>query len=128
MLNFREAGVSKAMDSVTAMTVKSALNPVLWLCGIITLPVICIASFLSSPPFWLILFGATPILLAVIGFLYLLFFDRDRLQSENYQIRKQSLELIEQKDDLQPAYANTIEAIANPDWTALPNEKSEVGK
>ena len=50
---------------------------------------------------------------------------RDKLQSESYQLRKQGLELIEEKGDLRVIDAATIEAIANPDFPALPRNTSE---
>ena len=46
--------------------------------------------------------------------LVLLAFDRDKLQSEDYQIRKQSLELIQEKGDPVPVRATSIDAITNP--------------
>ena len=121
-MTLRDAIVSRAMDSASALTVRSALNPALWLCGIVTIPSIIIASILPNPPVWLIAVACAPVGITSLGFLFLLFFDRDRLQSENYQIRKQSLELIEQKGDLRPIEATTIEVIANPDYRALQNE------
>lgn len=84
------------------------------------MPCVAAALFVSSTPSWLIVLAFTPVTLAAVGFLFLLIFDRDRLQSENYQIRKQTLELIEQKGDLEPIDATTIEVIANPEYRALP--------
>jgi len=55
-----------------------------------------------------------PVAAAIIGFFFLLLFDRDKLQSESYQIRKRELEIIEQKG--QPAIpAIEVEVIANPE-------------
>ena len=60
----------------------------------------------------------SPYFLAVsvptIGFFVLLFVDRDKLQSEDYQIRKQSLELIQEKGEPVPVDAKSIETIALP--------------
>ena len=116
---------SRIMATVSALKVSSALNPILWLCGIVTVPSIIIATFMSIPPWWLIALALTPVVLAAVGFLFLLIFDRARLQSENYQIRKQTLDLIEQKGDLGPILATTIEVIANPDYRALPPPNRE---
>lgn len=79
------------------------------------------AAFIGSPPWWLIALAVTPVAMTAVGFIYLLLFDRDRLQSENFQIRKQTLELIEEKGDLAPIEASTIEVIANPDYQRLPS-------
>jgi hypothetical protein len=107
------------MASASGLTVRSALNPALWMCGIVSVPSACIAALVPEPRWWLIALAVTPVAMTTIGFLYLLLFDRDRLQSENYQIRKQTLELIEQKGDLAPIEATTIEVIANPDFPRL---------
>lgn len=63
---------------------------------------------------WLGAFAALPLLCALFGFIYLLLYDRDKLQSEEYQIRKQAIELIEQKGDLGPRILNVVDTIANP--------------
>ena len=96
-------------QTVGKLRVKSALNPILWLCGIVVVPVLI---FL-------------PVSVAVLGFLVLLVFDRDKLQSEDFQIRKQSLELIQEKGDPVPINATSIDAIANPGRPQL--DKNDVG-
>jgi hypothetical protein len=63
---------------------------------------------------WLVVLACSPVAAAIFGFLFLLFFDRDKLQSEDYQIRKRSLELIEQKGDTHSIDAATVEVIAGP--------------
>jgi len=60
--------------------------------------------------------------LIVFGFLFLLLFDRDKLQSEDYQIRKQSLELIQEKGQEFPISTTSIEAITNPEIKKLPSD------
>lgn len=75
-------------------------------------------------PLWIILLVVSPVCVAIIAFSYLLFFDRDRLQSEDYQIRKQSLELIQEKGEPFPVNAPTIEAISNPEPPRLPDPAS----
>ena len=58
-----------------------------------------------------------PVAAAIVGFLFLLIFDRDKLQSEDYQLRKRSLELIEQKGDPRPVDADSVEVVQG---TAVP--------
>jgi hypothetical protein len=123
-MGLRDTIISRAMGSVSALNVRSALNPALWLCGIVTIPALVASPWFANVPDWLIVIAFIPVTVASLGFIFLLLFDRDKLQSENFQIRKQSLELIEQKGDLRPIDATTIEAIANPDYPALPSEKS----
>jgi hypothetical protein len=63
----------------------------------------------------------------VIGFLFLLIVDRDKLQSEDYQIRKKSLEIIQEKGDVLPLSATSIDAISNPRKPLLHFEDSKEG-
>lgn len=99
------------------LRVRSALNPILWLCGIISIPALVAASRLSDPQPWIIAMACAPVGAAIFGFLFLLIFDRDKLQSEDYQIRKRQLDLIEQKGDLSPMLINPEGApgISKPD-------------
>ena len=124
-MSLRDTIVTKAVEAVERLTVRSALNPILWLCGLVTIPSILVASYMASVPTWLVLLACSPVAVALFGFLFLLFVDRDKLQSESYQLRKQGLELIEEKGDLRVIDAATIEAIANPDFPALPRSTSE---
>lgn len=107
------------------VSVKSALNPILWLCGIISFPLLSVAAYQGNPSLWLIVIGAAPVGVAIVGYLFLLLFDRDRLQSEDYQLRKQSLELIQEKGQPFPISAPSIESISNPRHTIrLPGDKN----
>ncbi len=110
-------------QSFGKLRIKSALNPILWLCGIVVIPSIWMASRQEGGlPVWLIVLIFLPVSVAVLGFLVLLFFDRDKLQSEDYQIRKQSLELIQEKGDPVPVRATSIDAITNPGRPRLDNK------
>ena len=78
---------------------------------------------LSPPPTWLVFLTCTPVAAAVLGFFFLLVFDRDKLQSEDFQIRMKSLELIQQKGDSFPISVTSIEAISNPVLPSLPSAR-----
>jgi len=106
------------------LRVRSALNPALWLCAIVTIPLVVIIAQLTTPPIWLIFTAIVPVGAAVFGFLFLLIFDRDKLQSEDYQIRKRSLELIQEKGQRFAISAPSIEAISNPRFKELPSGDS----
>jgi hypothetical protein len=93
----RLALIGRLVQAGGRLKVRSALNPILWLCAIVSGPALIIALFRSPPPTWFIVAIFLPISAAVFGFIFLLLFDRDKLQSEEYQLRKRSLELIEQK-------------------------------
>ena len=107
---------AKAVESGGKLKVRSALNPILWLCGIITVPALFAAIYINPAPSWLIVLIFIPVSVAMLGFLFLLIFDRDKLQSEEYQIQKRSLELIEQKGDSAPLMidATKLNVIAKP--------------
>ena len=96
-MSIREAIVTRVMEAGGRLRVRSALNPILWLCGIISAPAIISCAVIGQPPTWLIVLAGAPIGTAIIGFLFLLLFDRDKLQSEEYQIKKLQLEIIEEK-------------------------------
>lgn len=103
----------RAIESGGRLRVQSALNPVLWLCGLITTPSVLVLAFSKAPPVWLIWLIIAPVAVAIFGFLFLLFFDRDKLQSEDYQLKKRSLELIEQKGMSGPIIDDAV-AIVSP--------------
>ena len=108
----RESLITKVMDTGGRLRVRSALNPVLWLCAIVTVPCVMTYSWSADKPVWLAVLAFAPVAVALFGFLKLLFTDADKLQSEEYQIRKQSLELIQQKGD--PTAIDAISAVLIP--------------
>lgn len=112
--------IGKTLSDIAGkVRVRSALNPVLWICAIVTVPGMFIVSQRKDvvPIWWVVIL--VPVSLFTIGFLFLLFFDRDKLQSEEYQIRKQSLELIQEKGKTFPVDAPSIEKIANPERSRI---------
>lgn len=85
------------MEAGGRLKVRSALNPILWLCGIITMPGLIVCGVMRQPPNWLLALSFAPVITAILGFFFLLLFDRDKLQSEEYQIKKLQIEMIEEK-------------------------------
>ncbi|HKU73595.1 MAG TPA: hypothetical protein VJR02_06730 [Pyrinomonadaceae bacterium] len=77
--------------------VRSGLNPMLWLCAIITMPSLVVYGLKDDPSDWLLVFAFAPEATAIFGFLFFLLFDRPYLQSEQFQIRKMEIEMIEEK-------------------------------
>lgn len=116
---------SKAVEAGGRLTVKSALNPILWLCGIITIPTLIAGVLYPELSTWIVAIGCAPVVVALFGFLFLLFFDRDKLQSEDYQIKKRTIELSQQKGDPYPLEINPKAAISNPDFPPLEHENEE---
>jgi hypothetical protein len=106
--------VRRVMEAGGRLRVRSALNPILWLSAIISVPSLVCLSWMETVPTWLIGLTCAPVATAILGFLFLLFFDRDKLQSEDYQLRKRSLELAEQKGDDKPVPVDYLEVIETP--------------
>ena len=101
------------------------MNPLLWICGLVATPS-AIAVSVSTNPSWVSIALATvPVAVALLAYVYFMFKHPDRLQSEGYQLRKQALELIEEKGSLAIIEASSIEVISNPDLPALAAPKKE---
>jgi hypothetical protein len=108
------------------LNVRSAVNPCLWLCGIISVPAIGSACVLTGPPQVAALgIAAFPLLIFSIGFIYFMLRDPDKLQSESYQIQKRALELISQKGRSIRISPTSIEAITNPAYKEIADRDSE---
>lgn len=122
-MNLHETVVSKATEAGGRLRVRSALNPILWLCAIIGIPSIVSLSWAPQQTpivgYLLICVVAT----AVLGFLFLLVFDRDKLQSEEFQLRKQTLEMMESKGDKSALPISVVDVIANPDYPRSLDDK-----
>ena len=99
--DLREQITRRMGDVGGRLRVKSALNPVLWLCAVVTVPAIGFASYANEGS-WLVVclvvIAFLPLVYAGIGFVVFLLRDPDKLQSEDYQIRMRTLELIAEKD------------------------------
>jgi hypothetical protein len=129
VLSLTETIAKRIADAGGRLRVRSALNPALWLCAIVTVPLVWLASSIpGGPPTWLVVLAYGPVVLATVGFLFLLFFDRNKLQSEDFQIRMRSLELIEQKGGRIAIQATSIEAISNPELPKLPASSGSDGE
>lgn len=114
-MDLKNTVASKAVEAGGRLRVKSALNPILWLCAIVTVPgFVYMAVSGEEVPTLLQLVIVSPVIFALLGFSFLMVCDRDKLQSEDYQIRKQTLELVQEKGDEFPTIAHTLEAISNP--------------
>lgn len=113
-----------AEHAVGRLKVSTALNSVLWLCGIICPLGMLTACYVQG---WVQIAILTltflPILLFATGFLYFLLRDPDKLRSEDFEIRKQALELIEEKGGKIPMLETSVTDIANPEYRALPESR-----
>lgn len=94
---------------------KNVLVPILWLCTIISLPCFYLASEGAKElQMIFIVIGFVPIGLFVISYLFFMFSDPNRLQSEEYQIRRRSLDLIESKTEGLEVDPINFQSIMNP--------------
>ena len=69
----REQLYSRFAEAGGKLTVMSALNPMLWLCAIISVPGIYFISQDSDFPLYVALILLSPIVVAIAGFFFLLF-------------------------------------------------------
>jgi hypothetical protein len=109
--------VGRSQSATTALRVRSALNPMLWLCGIVSLPLLAGAwwAYDVQPLGNVLLFlGGLPIAATCVIFVYFALCRPQNLRSEEYQIRHEALELIRQKGQRVPLSPASVDAIANP--------------
>lgn len=85
----------------------------LWLC-LITLPILYTVISQENPATWKIVIATTPLAITVLGFVFLLLFDRNKLQSEEYQLDRQYMEMIESKGQMAPMLAVFTSSIPKP--------------
>lgn len=97
------------------LRVRSALNPILWLCAVVSVPGLGLLTVVESVPSWAVVVVSSPPIVACVSYLILLFRDPDKLQSEEYQINKQLLELAQEKGMHIPSLLNLDAATPNPD-------------
>lgn len=93
----------------------------LWLCGIVGLPCFYLAYLFRDVEQLcsiLVYIGAAPIAATIIGFFYFMIVSPEKLQSEEFQLRQQSLDIIKQKGGIVEVSHASLEAIANPSYRA----------
>jgi hypothetical protein len=114
---FVENLVATAQSAAAKLRVRSALNPMLWLCAIVSLPCFGLAYLTQANSIIaaaFVVIGALPILATIRGFLYFMTAAPDKLQSEEYQIRHETLDLIREKGSSLEVIPSSLEAITNP--------------
>ena len=89
-----------AQSAGTRLVVRSALNPLLWLCAIFCPPCWATAVLLRTDVFalrFLLVLGAVPVVTTCGAAVYFAVRQPERLQSEDYQIRRQTLQMPREK-------------------------------
>ncbi len=106
-----------SQSAAKTLNVKSALNPLLWLTAIST-PVCFGGAYLfkDTSPIFEILAGTAilPIFITCLGFCYFAIVKPEKLQSEDYQIRHESLQFLQQKSGDVNVPTTSLEQIINP--------------
>ena len=114
-----DKGIQRIAAAGARLRVRSALNPVLWLCPIVLLPCLAVASYPDMPT-WLrtvtLILGCAPIVVALWAFVHFVRTDPRRLQSEDYQIRERLLESIQERQAKAGMLADPhlLEAVLKP--------------
>jgi len=94
---------------------KSAVQPLLWLCLIVTLPCLFLAPKEDGAArIGLFAIGSVPVLLFVVAYCYFMIRDPDRLHSEDYQLRSRALDIVETKGGIIKVDPVNIPNIATP--------------
>jgi len=98
------------------ISVKSAVNPSLWACVVVSMPLYFLGAYVGGiVSVFLFFVGTIPIASFVISYIYLLFKNPDYLRSEEYQIKAESLKLLGSKDStLNASAGHVIEVVTNP--------------
>jgi hypothetical protein len=115
-----------AENAIGRLKIKGALNGCLCLVGVTFIPGLWALTKLSGLMQWAVLFIIImPFVFYGISHFHFTFNDPDKLRSEDYELRKQALELIEEKGGRIPLSDASIEMIANPNYPARLGGKEE---
>ncbi|BDV33605.1 hypothetical protein SS37A_11340 [Methylocystis iwaonis] len=90
--------------------VRNALNPMLWTTAVVFPTSLLAAYFFRDDDilkYALAAFGAFPVLVTIIAYFIFLFRDPDRLQSEEYLLQHQAMQILYKKD----AVTESVEVI-----------------
>lgn len=84
----------------TVRVVRTALNPLLWLVGIVSPLALALTAVVSDAAFRFALLGfaGAPVMVTIAAYFILMFREPDRLQSEEFRLRQIALRLIMQKN------------------------------
>ena len=106
------------------VAVKSAVNPSLWACVVVSVPLFWLASQTNG---WLsiayFIVALIPVGAFAFSYLYLLFKNPEYLRSEEYQLRMNSMRLLGDKDN--PLHANAEDIVSIINNPRLPAPESQ---
>jgi len=115
--------------NLKSLSVKSALNPALWLVAVtFGFGLVGLKYFAGDLMVKILLVSAVglPILVSCIAFLYFVFRQPERLQSEEYQIKAETLRVLKTKGrKLQAIDARILQTINHNPQRELPPQEEE---
>lgn len=115
-----------AESALGKIKVNCALNPILWM-----------AAFCIPAGLWLTRFdnialitaglvlAFCPVVLFMVGFVYFMLKSPEKLRSEEYELRKIALELVEEKGGRIAVAEMSVEAISNVDYRSATKQQIE---
>jgi len=107
---------TQSQSAAQKLHVKSALNPLLWLTGIAS-PIFLGAAFAFKDTELvniLIYSGMIPMIITCLGFCFFALFKPEKLQSEDYQLKHESLNLMQEKCGGIEISTTSLQQIVNP--------------
>ena len=116
-----EALFKSTAAAARSLRVRSALNPMLWLTltgGLLFLAAAVIFRDDDFLKYACVSVASLPVLATVAGFAYFLLKSPEKLQSEDFQLRHETLQFIQSKSGPVPLQPTSINALTNP---ALPS-------
>lgn len=108
------------------IVVKSAVNPSLWACVVVGIPLFFLSSTTDgwrSVSFFII--ASILVAVFILSYLYLLFTNPNYLRSENFQLSAMGMRMFGDKDNPFQATANDLVSMANNPALPSPNKKSQ---
>ena len=114
MLQIASRLTQLAEHAVGQLRVRSVLSSCLWLVAVATTLGV-IGAVLTAGWIQVALLGLAvlPVLLYSVGFVFFMLNDPDKLRSEEYEITRFALEIIEEKGGKVPMAGTSVESIAN---------------
>ena len=106
--------IKTAEISTTKLRVRSAINPCLWISAFAILS--GLGGVISTNPpvqYWMVGMMFSFPSICMVSFLWFSFTDPDKLRSEEYELRKKALTVVEEKGGAIQITGASVEAIAN---------------
>jgi len=123
-----EQAAHSSSKAAQGLRVRSALNPLLWLCAIAT-PICAGAAYLFRGAPWIAGVFASiavlPVVTACAGYVYFALRMPDKLQSEDYQLRHETLQIIQLRGNASTVDPAVLERIAATPRHILPPGQAE---